>query len=632
MLDVMRRRAGTWVFRILAVFLIASFGLWGIGDYVHRMEVPDTAAEVGGTTISVRELSAQYRRQLAQLRASLGPAFDPQSAQRLGLAEHTIESMVADRLFQVEARRLGVTVPDALVVEQVHREPAFHNQVGQFDRMLFDRVLQQNDMTEDSFVGGLREQMVRAQLVNALTAGFVAPQALADAVYRYRNEKRVADVVLVPFSEVGDVGEPDETALAAFHEANRELFSRPELREITFATIDTQAIADRLKPSDARIKEEYENRRASLSVPERRAVRQIFARDEAAIRAAAQALAGGATLEDAAKAAGDDKASVVDLGTVAQPDLPIKALADQAFALPAGKAGEPVQSPLGWHILQVDKVEPGHTPPLEEVREAIARDVAHEEAVEAAVGVANRLEDTLGGGATLDDAAARLDLKLTAHTIIDAQGHGPDGKPVDGLPQDPNFLRTAFEQEAGQLSTLREMENGSFYMIRVDRIDPSALRPLAEVRDAAVAAWKRNQREEAARKKAEEIAGKVTPEKSLAEVAREMELRVDTTRPFGRVALDAEAGVPAALAAALFRVGPGQAATAQGDNAYAVGQVVRVVAADPAADQQGRERLRNALTGSLANDIQLQYAAELRTRYGVSINQKAVTQVYPSLQ
>jgi len=630
MLDMMRRRAGTWVFRILAVFLIASFALWGIGDYVNRMDVPDTAAEVGDTTISVRELSAQYRRQLGQLRASLGPAFDPQSAQRLGLAEHTLETMVADRLFQIEARRLGVVVPDGQVVEQVHREPAFQNQVGQFDRMQFDRVLQQNDMTEDSFVAGMREQMVRAQLVDAQTVGFVAPQALADAVYRYRNERRVADVTMIPFSSIGEVGAPDDAALAAFHEANRELFSRPELREITFVTIEVDALAAGMKPSEQRIKEEYENRRTALSVPERRAVRQVFARDEATIRAVAQSLAGGAPLEEAVKAAGEGKADIVDLGTVARPDLPIKELADQAFALEAGKPGEPLRSPLGWHVLVVDRIEPGRTPPLDEVREEITRTVAREEAVEAAVAVANRLEDTLGGGASLDDAAGRLDLKLVSHKRIDAQGHDADGKPVEGLPEDAAFLRTVFELEAGQLSTLRETESGGFYMIRLDKIDPSTLRPLAEVRDAVVAAWQRSQREEAARKKADEIAAMVTPAKSLADVAKELELRVDTTRPFGRVALDPEAGVPAALAAALFRVGPGQAATAQTETAYAVGQVVRVVAADPTADPQGRERLRNALTATMANDLQLQFAASLRARFGVTVNQKAVAQVYPT--
>jgi peptidyl-prolyl cis-trans isomerase D len=632
MLELMRRRAATWVFRILALFLIASFGLWGIGDYLRRIQTPDSAAEVGDTSISVRDLSMQYRRQLGQLRASLGPAFDPQSAQRLGLAERAIDSMVVDRLYQLEAHRLGIVVPDAQVIDQVHREAAFQNQLGQFDRQQFDRVLQQNDMTEDTFLGSLRAQMTRAQITDALTAGLGVPTVLADTLYRYRNEKRVADVVMIPLSAAGEVGEPDEAALAAFHEANRELFSRPEMREITFVTIDPDDLAAGIKPSEEKIKEEYEDRRASLTVPERRAIRQIFSRDETAIRAVSDALKGGASFADAAKAAGDGKASLIDLGTVARQDLPVKELADQAFGLSADQPGKPVRSPLGWHILMVDKIEPGRTPTLAEVHDEIAKSVAHDDSVEAAVATANKLEDTLGGGASLDDAAARLGLKLTAHKVVDAQGQDANGQPVAGLPSDPTFLRTAFEVETGQLSTLRETEGGGYYMIRVDRIDPSALRPLAEVRDAVIAGWKRAQREEAARKKAEQIAAEVAPGKSLAEIAKELGLHVDTSKPFGRIALDPQTGVPAALAAALFRVNLGQAATAQGENAYAVGQVVRIVAADPTADQPGRERLRSAVAGAMTNDLLTQYADDLRTRYRVRINPDAVAQVYPTQQ
>ncbi|MBM3487400.1 MAG: hypothetical protein FJX67_12335 [Alphaproteobacteria bacterium] len=630
MLELMRRKAATWVFRVLGVFLIGSFALWGVGDYVRRSTLPETVAEVGDLTISGRDLSTQFRREMNRLRTTLGQSLDTETAQRLGLVDRTLDSLVVDRLFRIDAQKHDVVISDDRVAEQVRREPAFQGALGQFDRNQFVNVLIQNDMTEEFFVGSLREQMVRTQLTDALTAGIVIPNAVIDAVYRYRNERRVADMVAIPVDSIAVPPEPTEAEIAAYHEANPELFSRPERREITLATLDPEDVAGGIKPTDDRIRDAYEARRASLQVPERRAIRQVLARDEATAKAVSAALQANPSLDEAVKTAGGDKATVADLGLLARGDVPLAALVEPAFALALGTPSAAVSTPLGWHILVVDRIEPGHLPSLAEVHDQIVRDLVRDESVEAVVALANKFEDSLGAGQSLEVAAQANGLKLADHKTIDAQGRDEAGNPLPTIPADPRFLSSVFELESGQSSTLRETEAGGFYMVRVDKVIPRALRPLGEVRADVIAGWKRNQRLDQARKKADEIVAAIKDGKSLGTVASTMDLRLVSSRPFNRFALEPEIGVPAALAAALFRVKPGEATSVQSPDGYVVGQLTRIVDADPAADPSGRTAVRERLQTTFSAELLIQYADELRARYGVKIDRNAVAQLFPT--
>jgi len=109
-----------------------------------------------------------------------------------------------------------------------------------------------------------------------------------------------------------------------------------------------------------------------------------------------------------------------------------------------------------------------------------------------------------------------------------------------------------------------------------------------------------------------------------------MDLRLVSSRPFNRFALEPEIGVPAALAAALFRVKPGEATSVQSPDGYVVGQLTRIVDADPAADPSGRTAVRERLQTTFSAELLIQYADELRARYGVKIDRNAVAQLFPT--
>ena len=125
----------------------------------------------------------------------------------------------------------------------------------------------------------MRRDIPRNDLLQALTAGAAAPQSLVDPLYRYRNEKRVADIVALPTAEAGDVGQPSETELTAFYDTHQDLFRTPEYRGFTLVSLSPSDI-EGIEIPEAKLKEEFDQRQDEFQLPEQREVQQILAPSE----------------------------------------------------------------------------------------------------------------------------------------------------------------------------------------------------------------------------------------------------------------------------------------------------------------------------------------------------------------
>lgn len=630
MLETMRTKAASWVVKILAVFLILSFAAWGIGDIFTRVTAPEQkVAEVGGVKITPQQLNIQFRRDLARLRSVLGTEIDPDQARDLGMMERSLEQLIEGQLLALEGNRLGILVSDDEIRTRIAQEPAFRNQLGQFDQGVYQLTLSQNGLNEQTYVASLREQIIRSRITGALAVGAGAPKPLTEALYAYRYEKRVAEFVRFPREGAGEVPQPDEAALADFHQKHAETFSAPERRDLTVAYIDPAEIAADIKPGDDRIEEEFERRKPQLVRPEKRKLVQLVARDEATARRAYEAVQAGTAFADAARDITRQPVETLDLGTVTPADL-TPDLAKTAFELAEGAISEPVRSPLGWHIIKVEKIEPGHEPTLAEVREQMAQEAARELAADEAIRIANRFEDRLAGGADLDAAASAVNAKIIKVSGLAADGTATSGQVPETLAKDPKFLQLAFGSNQGSQSSLTESADGGYYIVRVDAVTPRTLRPLAEVRNEVAEAWRRDKLDELARKKAEALLEQVrsgTPIKDAAAAAR---LKTETSRPFTRIAFGPQSPVPEGLAAAMFKLKLREADMAPNQEGYAVGQLVEIIPADPASDKSGADEIAQEIRGSIAGDIIAEFTTALRARYPVSVNAKALDEAIGS--
>lgn len=621
MLQSIRSKASSWIVKILFVLLIASFAVWGIGD-IFRGGTSTTVAEVGDVTITTVALDREFQQQLGQLRQIFGGGLDTEQAIAMGLLDQSLNALIDRALFDLAAQDLGLRLDDAAVAAQIQQSPAFRNELGRFDPDLFRRVLASNRLSEAEFAQSVRGEIARSLVAGAVTAGSQPPARLVADLYRHRNERRVAETVFVPRSAFQEVGEPDAETLAAFHQEHAVRFTAPEYRALTLLELRLDDIAAEIAVSDAALQEAYDARAAEFQMPERRDLAQVLVPDEGTAKQVVARVRDGEPLAQAAAAAG---AEVIPIPDVTPDDL-LPELSEVAFELPVGEVGEPVETPLGWHVVQVTAVTPPSERSLEEVRDLLLADLRREQALDSIFELANRLDDAIAGGATIEEAAEQLDLPVTRIEAVDATGTRPDGTRIAEIPHLDRVLATAFGLGEGEESTLQEVPDGGYYLVRVDKVMPPALRPLEQVRDQVLAAWQDQRRAELAAARAEEIAAALrqgAEPQALATGGAE----AGTTAPFTRDGADA-GRLPPGLVEELFALESGAVATAATPDGHLVARLSEILPADPAQAGPAREELEAELARQIAQDRLAAFSNALRQRYEVTVNRRVIETMY----
>jgi peptidyl-prolyl cis-trans isomerase D len=612
MLQAIRTRAGSLIVKILFAFLILTFSLWGIGDIFRNRSQDTTVATVGNREIRIEDMQTALQTALETLRARTGQSIDLQQAKQFGLVQRVLDELVDQSLLDQEAARLGLDMPDSVIRNAIYNNPGFMGPGGRFDRARFDAMLAQSRMTEGQFVEEMRRSLSRGQILDSVTTAARAPGAVVDALYRYREQKRVADVVSLPLAKAPDPGQPGAEALDKFYQAHRDMFRAPEYRTITVASLTPSDIAATIKIPPQKLQDAYKDQEDDLRTPEKRQVEQILAPSQAKAKEAETALAAGRDWKEVATTIAGQKPDTIDLGLVEESQLP-PPLGSTAFALQPNTPSRPVKSMLGWHILRVVKIIPAATESFEQAKPKLIEKLTRDAALDRIYDIGNHVDDALAGGAGLDATAAKFGLKLTKVAAADESGNGPDGKPV-ALPLAPQeVVKLAFATDQGRTSRVIDTEDSGLYVVRVDGVTPPRVRSLAEVKDQAVKEWQDEQRRQAVATAAAALKAAVAPGTKLAAAAAAKGLTATTTKPFQRQAQPGT-DLPPALVARLFAAKPGDVVTSEDQQGFYVAQLDKVDTPQTvaAADTEG---LSQALTQSSRADLEIELTDALKQRF-----------------
>ncbi len=614
MLQSLRSSIGSIFIKALFGLLVLSFAVWGIGDSYFGGNVGGTVAEVGDREISSNQLSQAFRNEVERLRPL---NIDEQRARELGVLDQVLRQIVTLTLFDEAAREMGLATSEDTLRRQIHQ------QFGNISSYEFQNILRNNGTNEQEFLAQLEAGLLRDQYINSLTQGTAAPQALVDKLYAWRNERRTAAVMTLPVDQNSPMREPSAEELDAFYKANSINFTAPEYRALNYVYLNPAEVSKDITISEQKLREVYDERRDTLGTPEKRTVLQMLVPDQATADKALDRIRGGEDFTSVAKDLAGQDESATKLGTLTKADLPAQ-LADPAFDLSMGQPSDPITGPFGLQILQIDEIVAGETPSFEEARESLNADLANEEGINQVLDIANRLEEALGGGSPLTDAARDLDLKLHRIDAIDREGRGPNDTPIANLPAAP-FLESAFETPSGQDSLLGETAGGGFFVINVESVTAPALRPLDTVRADAIEDWKADERWKVARESATKIVERLNGGAQLADIAGELKAESEATDAFTRTGESAPANMPAELISQLFgHKDIGKAAMSDGVNGVDIAQLTGIQAASAEQDKEGVETVSRTLVTGIANDITAQLGEALRGRHGVTINQDAV--------
>ncbi|MBM3528665.1 MAG: peptidylprolyl isomerase [Alphaproteobacteria bacterium] len=620
-----RNWLGRVVMGVVMGLIAVSFAIWGIGD-IFRGFGQSTVAKVGGTEIRIETFRQLYQDRLQQLSRSLGRPILPDQARALRLDRDLLEQVIIETVVDERARALRLGLTDAEVARRITENEAFRSITGQFDRVRFEQLIRGMGYTEARFVDEQRRSAVRQQLLGAIGGDPGVPRTALDALNRFRNEQRTVEYVALGPAQAGDVPPPTPEELTKYFEARKVVFRAPEYRKIVLVVLLPENLTATIEVSDADLKRAYEDRKARYETPERRHVQQIVFPNMDEARAGADKIAKGMTYAALAAERGL-KESDIDLGTVAKTAIVDRAVGDAAFALKAGEVSAPVEGRFGPALIQVLKIEPPQTRPLDQVAAELRREIATDRARNELINVQEKIEDERLSGVTLADSARKFGLTPRVIDAIDRTGRGPDGKQIENLPQGVDVLAAAFAADVGGDNESLRIPGTGYVWYDVMEVVPSRDRTLDEVKALAEERWRNDEIASRVKAKSESIVDRIKGGKSFNEVAAEERLKVEW-RP-GLKRGSPPPGFSATTVDEVFKTAKDSAAAVDGSSPTEriVFRVTEITT--PALDPQASDfkELDQTLRQATSVDLIAQYVARLRSEIGVSINESALSQV-----
>jgi len=625
MLDVLRRGASTWISKLLLAVLIVSFGIWGIAD-VFRGFGSNVAFRVGSTEIGAGQFDQIYARELHQLSTRLRRPFNKDEALKTGVARQIIDKVVTEATLAEVAHDLRLGLSDASIAADITQDANFKGATGAFDRNRFVELLRANGWNEDIYVAKRRGDLLRGQLLEGVSGGASPPKVMLEAFDQYRNEQRSVRMVELTAASLGDIAAPSDADLTTFFEARKAAFRAPETRDFDVLMLDADSIARAADVTDDDAKAEYTRQKTRFGTPEKRRVRQLAFDDAAAAQAAAEKLAAGTSFADLVAARGA-KLDDLDLGLLAKANYLDPKIADAAFALAkVGDVSGVVQGRFRAAILELTEVTAATERPYADVAGELKLEIAKKRAETDILARHDQIEDALAGGGKLREVATRFGLAPIVVTRMTKDGRLADGSTFTAVPNADKLIASVYESDVGVENETLDLGGKGFVWFAVTAVTPAHDRPIAEVRDQVLAAW----RTEEVRKRLGDIAGRIVERvkkgEDFAAVVKDAGYEATNTPEFKRD--DRPENLSPAAVAAAFEGPEGHVAAApgQGDSRIVL-QVATVTTPAFFGETDEARTIAERTTVAVQNTLVESWLARVQKDVGVYTHQQNVARV-----
>lgn len=598
MLAAFRVFAKSWVAAGLIGLLIIAFAVFGLQD-IFSHQLGDSVVVAGSRKVSPADFRREFDAVRKRAEEQMGQPVSAEVAAENGLDRQVLQGLATREAFAELLHRMGIRPSDKDVVAQIAKIPAFFNPVsGQFDKALYQQRLAQNEMRPHAFEAMLRDEMAQQHLVSALTQALQAPRAYSALAAIYALENRDVSYLTIDPGSVPRPAAPTDAQLTAFMKENAAQLTMPEFRVLTVVRFSPQLVGANITVDEAELKKRYEFRKDTLSTPETRTLVQIPAKDAAAAKTITARLQAGEAPGVIAKSLGVDAISYDNRPQTAIAD---RKLAEAAFKLQPGQVAT-VQGDLGAAVVKVVAVAPGTTVSFEQARPALEAELRKDAAAERVYALTQAYDEAHQKGANLTEAAEKAGVAATTIGPVAKDGRDQTGQSLGGLNQ--KLMDSAFSLPAGGESPVVEAGNGEYFAVRVEKIIPPALPPLAEVKPQLAQAWMMRETAKAMQAKADELAARVRKGESLDAVAASAGTKVTRVAAVDRRTGQQNPLVSPEILGHVFGGKPNDVFVARARNfAMVVGKVDATHVGDPAQLAMLAEQTRPQMTATIFREI-----------------------------
>ncbi len=543
MLTNLRRVIFSTPGKIVALLLLLALGIGFAMMDVQNLGIGGGAGangalvKVGDKQLTRQELDDRLRTALARVREQQ-PTLDMAQFVRTGGFDQVLNDMINGLAIEEYATRHGMTVSQKSVDAQIASSPIFFGFDGKFSQQRFDQFLRDQRLTTEQIRADIRRQTLAQWLMSPIADAGPVPTQLALPHASLELERRQGSVGYIPIGAIAPGTPPTEAELQAYYRKNSGRYTLPERRVIRYALVTAAQFAASAKATDAEIAAEYQKNAAQYAPSTRRNLAQIIVADENSAKAIAAKVRGGTSMPDAAKAAGLQASTIRNAEKESFARSSTASIANAAFAGTQGAVIGPLRSELGWHIIRVESIEQVAGKSLAAVRTELADAIGKRKLEAALADLRAKIDGEIADNATFDEvvAASRLTAQTSAPLFADGRA-APGGEAAP----DPALVPIAqggFGMETGDDPQLVPVgTDGSFALIKTDKVIAAAPRPLAEIRPNVADDLVRSRQLDGARKTANAVLAKLNKGMPLAQALKETGLSLPAPQP-----LDASRG------------------------------------------------------------------------------------------
>ena len=483
------RRHRRWLYGFLWLVILAFVILYVPALQDQGQGTPaETVVSVGGLKVSAGEYKRAYARQRQFYAQLYQGRLDEKMIQQLGLDGQVLETLVTERLVELEAKRLGISVSDEAVARAVTSSPEFQDDGKFIGKEEIRRRLELAGLSEADLERSLRQRLERESLEGLIGAGGEPSDAEVEREFRRRTEQVRLEYVLADAARYRAKVAPSDDAARARFESKRETYRISEKRVVSYVLLDRATLQPQVAVTDRELELHYQDRREEFRQDEEACASHILVKvkqgdaagghTDAEAQAIAARLAfqlkGGADFAELARKASEDQGSAAqggDLGCFG-PGRMVPEFDDAAFALEPGATSDLVKTSFGYHVIRLASKREATVLPFAQVKERIRASVTEKKTRDLGEQKAEALAAALARNHTLE-AAAKAQGLVVQKSAPFARGETPP------VLQSPSLVARVFQMKAG------ETEKEGFALPQ-----GAAFIALAEIQPARAPEWK----------------------------------------------------------------------------------------------------------------------------------------------
>ena len=615
MLDLLRKNATGPLGIALIILLVFAFSIWGVGD-IFRGYNANILAKIGNRELNAQNYLFNFNREVNRISNQLERIVTTEEAINSGLHYQILDRSLVELSANAASDEIGLIASDDAIKKRILSTNAFKNAFNQFDRNIFEQIIRQNGLTEDSFLVLERDSHILSQLSKSVFKDINPPSALNDLLFRYQFERRNVDYIIISPDEISQEDEVDKNEIEIFYNENINLYKTEETRDFSVISLNVSTLSKLENVSDEEINIFYEDNKYNYYEPEKRSYYLIpYFSNEDAIKALENYSSNG----DIEKILIDRNLNIsdVDQGLITFDDGISESVSETAFNASLNQLSGPTESPFGPSLIYVNEIISEKEIKIEEIKDQIIIDIQKDKAKDKVYSLYGEIEDLRAEGKTLEEIAEEKSLSIESFQNINDVGQRIDGSIINN-PSLEELINLIFLNDVDEDLEPYEDNEGNLNFFRIDNINYSQQIPINEAMESIRLSILENKSIENVKTKSKEIFSRLKEyNNNLDFISDENNLAIATSGILSRTSSN-EIFTNKALSE-IFKTEKGSSfiVNAAIGNSIVIGKVSNIDLLEKteerieAINEINKSRLENDLIVSLAEEHQKELSSEI---------------------